>query len=77
MGSWAFAFSGLERVVLPRSVARVGSHAFAWCERLRAVQAGPELEGLGAFAFGGTGLCLGPDGAPAGVELRGTWDGDE
>ena len=58
VGDWWFEDSAVERVFVPRSVRRLGRHAFAGCERLCEVvlEQGSRLERIGDLCFSGCGL---------------------
>ena len=63
IGVNAFAGSGVQDVVLPKSVRNVGAHAFMDCKRLRNVQLNEGLDVLGirehynAYCSVGPGIC--------------------
>lgn len=48
-----FGFVELQTVVLPASIAEIGSGAFAGCEQLREVSGGATLTKIGDYAFSG------------------------
>ena len=48
IGVGCFSYSGLEEVILPESVRKVGAGAFYRCEYLRSVQLNEGLQKLGA-----------------------------